>query len=862
MNDDDVIGIVPPVPPARDPDCIYCGNKYNDATVDERRQLWLLGYDRVGTRAECLRKGFGAGMYGERRKWQPDMPPYVSRCGENLARIRRGGGSPPGSPPPSPPSPPPPPSRGGGDGSPPGSPPPDGSPPPFRGGGGGGGGGSPGGDTRPSSSGGETSFPPETIMPPEPRMPGSPPNSDITALINQVRAEFTQSLLNAQRQHQYMINTMNNEIRKSVDMWKAELLSDVTKTVTKLSETTESTMKQFKDKLEDLKTKSAQQLLEREELVTKIRNLTESGEALKNEIQTLHKTLESIVNDVKNQNNMSEKLEAKIKKIVATVEERLRLVPKTVEDVMRSSNESLIKLKAELKTLRDETEAQAKIIREIIKNFPTEADKYVEEKLKQWNEKLNARINDINVKISGIEASSRGVSTNQLNEVEKSIEGLKNDTKNQLETIKNELLSQTARITTLEKAFNNLIGLRNELILLGDKLVELDNALSSLPESARSFLETFVKEFEDRATRWADVINNRILDLESAARSGGRLPGVAIEEVVDRSSDVMPNVADLNEELDYLQEAVEGAEISNEELKRRVEVLEKKADIIDDTIGVNTILEDLTPGPPSSAKRKRGLSDSTTYDDEAIEGPIGLSQAEVNNIFREEKRLKRETQDTLDIDDEFNYGLFGEGCLEVCEKGTLEQIKNCAVNLRIGTNGKTREQLCNDIIDQIAKNQQPMQAEDQGQPSKRVRNFATDENRSDGSSKRMRIDSSELPTVSNLDLCGTSDWECTHLTPDQEVLDCAEKLRIPFRNETEGRDKTKEELCADIKRKVLCTDVTPDRNCNNKEYEYVANCAHAKGISLLKDGTLRTKEDLCDELNESVAGRTRSKTAR
>ena len=55
--------------------CGYCGPGNNIPP----------GYDYLENRNVCLRKGFGAGSSGERRKWQRKLglridPPYVSPC--------------------------------------------------------------------------------------------------------------------------------------------------------------------------------------------------------------------------------------------------------------------------------------------------------------------------------------------------------------------------------------------------------------------------------------------------------------------------------------------------------------------------------------------------------------------------------------------------------------------------------------------------------------------------------------------------------------------------------------------------------------------------------------------------------------
>ena len=56
------------------------------------------GYDYLETRNNCLKKGFGGGAGGERRKWQrklglPIDPPFVSPCPKRdrnlISRVRR-----------------------------------------------------------------------------------------------------------------------------------------------------------------------------------------------------------------------------------------------------------------------------------------------------------------------------------------------------------------------------------------------------------------------------------------------------------------------------------------------------------------------------------------------------------------------------------------------------------------------------------------------------------------------------------------------------------------------------------------------------------------------------------------------------
>jgi hypothetical protein len=68
--------------------CGYCGPN----------NVLPRGYDYWETRYRCLQKGFGAGKFSERRKWQvqtgsPVDPEYPSRCPHvngNNARIRNG----------------------------------------------------------------------------------------------------------------------------------------------------------------------------------------------------------------------------------------------------------------------------------------------------------------------------------------------------------------------------------------------------------------------------------------------------------------------------------------------------------------------------------------------------------------------------------------------------------------------------------------------------------------------------------------------------------------------------------------------------------------------------------------------------
>ena len=55
--------------------CGYCGS---DGTLPA-------GYDYFESRNKCLRKGFGAGIGTEKRKWQRKLgiridPPYISPC--------------------------------------------------------------------------------------------------------------------------------------------------------------------------------------------------------------------------------------------------------------------------------------------------------------------------------------------------------------------------------------------------------------------------------------------------------------------------------------------------------------------------------------------------------------------------------------------------------------------------------------------------------------------------------------------------------------------------------------------------------------------------------------------------------------
>lgn len=62
--------------------CVYCGDK----------KLLPYGYDIFGSRNQCLRKGFGSGLFFEKRKWQrrlclPIDPEYISNCGENRRYI-------------------------------------------------------------------------------------------------------------------------------------------------------------------------------------------------------------------------------------------------------------------------------------------------------------------------------------------------------------------------------------------------------------------------------------------------------------------------------------------------------------------------------------------------------------------------------------------------------------------------------------------------------------------------------------------------------------------------------------------------------------------------------------------------------
>jgi hypothetical protein len=69
--------------------CEYCGPK----------SVVPPGYDSMGSRYTCLKKGFGAGKYTEKRAWQRRMgfrvdPEFKNKCGDNRVYRARNARSP------------------------------------------------------------------------------------------------------------------------------------------------------------------------------------------------------------------------------------------------------------------------------------------------------------------------------------------------------------------------------------------------------------------------------------------------------------------------------------------------------------------------------------------------------------------------------------------------------------------------------------------------------------------------------------------------------------------------------------------------------------------------------------------------